>query len=308
MCLNAAGTGVAMTSVIAVITVFNAPDDLQRRSVSLLEQLDGVVLVDDGSNSIGDLPSVEGVERILLPENRGIAHALNVGVRRARERGATHLLLLDQDSEPPAGYVDLLMTRLASSDVPAVAVPEEVGDAPILRDRHTGEAFDPIQSGQLLPIEVYDRVGEFAERYFIDAVDSEFRVRAGSLGVPFLPVAGASLAHSLGDLVPLSVFGRPLRLRGRTRHVLYHAPFRTYYMVRNSVALWREQAPGHRRWMMRRSWKLAEMVVGCALLAPDAPDQVRAIVAGLADAVRNRSGRIPTATLHRVSRRRRRRS
>lgn len=294
-----------MSSVIAVITVFNAPEDLLRRSIALSDQVDAVVLVDDGSNSLRDLPEVEGIDIVLLPENLGIAHALNVGVQRAQKLGATHVLLLDQDSEPPLGYVDLLMRRLSNDGGLMVAVPEQVGGSAILRDRRTAEAFDPIQSGQLFHIDVYKRVGEFAERYFIDAVDSEFRVRAASLGIPFVPVEGAALVHSLGDLVPLTVLGRPLRLFGRPRHVLYHSPFRTYYMVRNSVALYREHARGHRGWMVRRSRKLAEMVIGCALLAPDASDQIRAIAAGLSDGLRGQDGRIPAGTLRRISRHKR---
>ncbi|WP_294981352.1 glycosyltransferase [uncultured Microbacterium sp.] len=296
--------------VIAVIPVFHAPPALAARVTALREQVDAVVLVDDGTHSTAalglELPSLHIVE---IAENSGIGNALNEGVQRARELGATHVLTLDQDSSAPAGYVEgalrILAASAASGVEVAAVVPEFVGGQRVLlRD---GFAFDPIQAGQLIPISVLDEVGPYRSDLFIDAVDSEFSIRAEEHGLRFVVAAGAQIAHELGELVPLTVFGRHLVIAGKPRHVLYHAPFRTYYMVRNSTILVRVFGRRRRRWMLFRTRKMAEMVVGCVVLSPDRGAQWRAAVAGLSDGLRGVTGRVSEERLRAIRGSRRRR-
>lgn len=287
--------------VVATIPVFRAPSDLPARVAALREQVEAVVLVDDGSGSLPstafDLP---GVEQIALETNSGIAHALNVAIQRARELGATHVLTLDQDSTVPSGYVarlmDVLRSRVATGRPSAGAVPMAAGGSAVLRD--TDDApFDPIQSGQIIPVSVLDAVGPFSEELFIDAVDSDFWLRADALGYSFAVVDGAEIEHGLGELQPIRIFGRQLVLAGKPRHVLYHSPFRTYYMVRNSIVLHRRYSRHRPRWMRRRNRKMLEMVAGCILLSTDRRSQLRAVRAGRRDARRGVLGKIDPATL-----------
>lgn len=292
--------------IVAVIPVFRAPEDLPNTIESILRQVDAVVVVDDGSKSVEGVSFPERTEVISADENCGIATALNVAIGRARELGATHILTLDQDSNLADGHVERLLRRLDAAasqgiDV-AAAVPGTVGGAPVLRETGGGP-FDPIQSGQLLPISTFDAIGEFNTELFIDAVDSEFTVRARDAGYQFVVDEDLSMEHALGEAVPLSVFGRPLILLGKQRHVLYHAPWRTYYMVRNSVWLSRRYGAAHRGWMRQRNRKMAEMVLWGSVLAPDRFAQLRAVRAGWRDGRRAALGRIPSDVLARLGRR-----
>lgn len=287
--------------VVAVISVFGAPRDLPDRARALLSQVDDVVLVDDGSSSLAPLGlNGDGLHSISLPENGGIAKALNVAIQRARELKATHVLTLDQDSELLPGHVsrliDLIDAAVAGGVRVAAGVPGVVGGAPVLRDSD-GRPFDPIQSGQVVPVETFEALGGFTERLFIDAVDSDFTVRAHTAGFEFVMDDELEMAHALGELVPITVFGKQLVLAGRPRHVLYHSPMRTYYMVRNSRWLARTYRECARDWMRFRNRKLAEMVLGGSLLAPDRWKQLRAIRAGWKDALDDRLGKIPEDVL-----------
>lgn len=295
--------------VTAVIPVFRAPASLAPRVAALVDQVDAVVLVDDGTASLSafdfDQPTVHVIE---LLANEGIGQALNKGIERARELGSTHILTLDQDSAAPTGYVEQALGALAAAEAagaePAAAVPEFVGGQRVLR--RDGFAFDPIQAGQLVPMAVLDEVGPFRAALFIDAVDSDFSIRAERAGRRFVVVDGAHIEHELGELVPLTVFGRHLVIAGKRRHVLYHAPFRTYYMVRNSTILVRDYGRHRRRWMLFRTRKMAEMVLGCVMLSPDRGAQWRAAVAGVVDGLRNVTGRVSDERLLRIQGRRQR--
>ncbi len=291
----------------AVIPVFHAPEGLAERVGAIAEQVDLVVLVDDGSQSLHSLALASAhVLTIELEENQGIGSALNTGVDRARVEGATHVLTLDQDSSIPVGYVAELLRILDASTSTGMrvgaVVPEYIQTQRVLvRD---GFAFDPIQSGQLVPLSVIDEIGPFRAEFFIDAVDSEFTVRAEEYGYRFVIAPDARIGHALGDLVPLMVWGRQVVVAGKPRHVLYHSPFRTYYMVRNSVVLIREHGARRRAWMSIRTWKMAEMVIGCVLLSPDRGAQWRALSRGMRDGLAGVSGRITAATLQAIAGRR----
>lgn len=293
-----------MSTVVAVVSVFRAPDDLPPRLVALADQVRAVVVVDDGSDSLGAIAEHPSIIKVSLPENRGIAHALNVGVERARALGATHVLTLDQDSTAPTGFVERMLEVLARAEAAGVAVaavvPELVGEQRVMRIADEPWAFDPIQAGQLVPMATFDRIGGFVESYFIDAVDSEFTVRAEEQGLRFVVADGERIDHGLGELVPLMVFGRHLTIGGKPRHVLYHAPFRTYYMVRNSIVLARTHRRARRRWMRRRNRMMAEMVLGCIALSPDRGAQLRATWLGTRDGRAGRLGKVTDATLAKV--------
>lgn len=292
--------------IVAVVPVFGAPDDLQETVASLIDQVDAVVLVDDGSHTAENLAFDGDVEVISLAENVGIASALNVAVDRARERGAEYIVTLDQDSRLAERHVRRLIALIeqasARGESVAAAVPGVVGGAPVLRGSD-GEPFDPIQSGQVIPVAVFDALGGFNTELFIDAVDSEFTVRARLAGYRFLVDEQLEMAHALGEALPLQLFGRPLVLGGKQRHVLYHSPWRTYYMVRNSVWLSRRYGTEDRAWIRRRNRKMAEMVFGGSMLAPDRFTQLSAVRAGWRDGRRGVLGRISDAQGSRFRRR-----
>lgn len=286
---------------VAVITAFRAPADLADRALSLAAQVDRVVIVDDGSRSIGDLGLAD--ERIILlelPQNVGIAAALNRGIDRARELGATHIVTLDQDSALPAGYVDeaiAMLERLTAQGAsPAAVVPAHFGEFGAASTTSPDHPHDPIQSGQVVPLAVFDEIGGFDERLFIDAVDTEFTLRARSAGHEFWVLPGSRLDHSLGEQVPIIVFGRHLSVLGKKRHHYYHAPFRTYYAMRNGLALWRLHARGHFLWLARRTAGLFWASFLAVALSHDRRAQFRAVRRGFADGVRMRLGPIPEKT------------
>lgn len=291
---------------IAVISAFRPPADLPERVAALRTQVHGVVVVDDGSASARDLAiEMEGVELIELPENRGIAAALNVGIERARELGATHVLTLDQDSVVPPGYVDSAMASLRSHAGRRVAgvVPARVEGEVVTTIGAGDRPLDPIQSGQVLVVDAFGHIGPFDERLVIDAVDSEFTLRARRHGFELYTMEPGELGHSLGDLTPLIIFGAHRSVLGRPRYWRYHAPFRTYYMVRNGLALWRLHARGNIGWLIRRTAYLIVDVTYTSLASPDRAAQFTAVAHALRDVLRWRLGKIPAATVELLARR-----
>jgi rhamnosyltransferase len=181
-----------------------------------------------------------------LPTNLGLAEAQNLGTNAARQAGATHLLLLDQDSMPAPDMVECQLAALARSGNPLTVAAPAVLDArrdarPLAffrcgrwrlqtlrcREMHEILAVDTaIASGLLIPVAALKHVGLMRAALFIDLVDIDWCLRARGAGVPIIAVCAARLAHQLGD--------PPRRVLGRA--FTYHPPHRGYYFFRN--ALW----------------------------------------------------------------------
>lgn len=290
----------------AVVSAYHPPDDLDARCRELLDQVEGIIIVDDGSDSVATLDlNDERIVPLILPRNVGIAGALNAGIELAVRAGATHILTLDQDSIVPPGYVAAMQAALHSTAAPAGGaagvVPAIVEGELVTTIGDDARPLDPIQSGQLLVVDVITRVGRFDERFVIDAVDSEYTLRVRAKGFELFVVPGVELGHSLGELEPLLVFGRHRPILGRPRYWRYHAPFRTYYMVRNGLALWRLHRRGNVGWLLRRTAYLAVDVTYTSLASPDRRQQFLAVAHALRDTVRRRWGRIPEATVRAIA-------
>jgi len=259
--------------VHAIIVTFNPAGDMLLNEIVLLSsQVDKIWVIDNASTKsllawVEDLSCEVQLELIRMASNLGLGAAQNIGINLACEAGATHVIILDQDSQPMHGMVDCLLNasnRLQSAGIQVAAV------APMYFDSTTGaasgfvrmgwfgykkqkelpsqdvvEADFLISSGSLISVSVFNDVGVMDECLFIDHLDTEWCMRAKSKGYRLFGLPAARMLHSLGD--------RRARIWFlRWRNVSYHSPFRYYYMVRNGILL-------QKRSYIPFKWKLSEL-------------------------------------------------
>lgn len=255
--------------VVAVVVTYNPdPQALARQFAALLPQVHSAVVVDNGSSDQDSLrdwvATQEGACWLPLPVNDGLASAQNQGMRLALSAGASHVLLMDQDSEPHPAMVAVLLSTLRTLPLDSVVGPAYVdrrrqqSRSPFFRLH--GLSFqrlpvdDPsvvhvvdhlIASGCLIPTPVLKRVGEMRSDFFIDFVDIEWSLRASHLGVGLYGVCAARMTHDLGD-APVVVLGRAFPV---------HSPRRHYFHVRNGVVLYRQPWITW-SWRLASAWRL----------------------------------------------------
>lgn len=239
-------------AVMAVVVTYR-PDagTLRRMLEALAPQVAAVCVVDNSDDCSNSLDvAVTGLDAhvMVLGRNLGIGHAQNIGIRWAAAQGASHVLLMDQDSVPAPTMVARLVAALAQCQSPA-------GVGPRYRDPASGHV-DPfvrieglrrrkihcspeggivevdtlIASGCLIPISVLQAVGLMRTDLFIDYVDLEWGLRARKLGYRSYGVCAAEMEHSVGGV----------RIQVGSRRVPAHSPLRHYYQVRNTVLFLRE--------------------------------------------------------------------
>ena len=105
-----------------IVTYVPQPEVLRQLLEALLPQVCGVFLVDNTPEDDGRVPELlaslddSRIHLHRLGWNQGIAIALNAGIRRAIDSGATHILLSDHDSLPSDTMVEgLLQTSLSTA-------------------------------------------------------------------------------------------------------------------------------------------------------------------------------------------------
>jgi rhamnosyltransferase len=291
----------------AAIVVTYRPDVSALEGVrALARQVEHIVVADNGSGkeSSSFFDGLPGKDAIVLQlaGNLGVAAAHNAGITRARALGASHVLLLDQDSVPAPDMVPTLLeaeARLLAQGVKVAAV------GPVYYDQRVGKAWPfyrlsalgmkgqhcagaetvpcdfLISSGSLIRLAVLDEIGGMNDGYFLEHVDTEWALRAKSRGFALFGVCGAKMLHSLGDdAVSVPLTGRRVQL---------YQPYRGYYLFRNAVLLWRQP-------FARMPWKLNELkrltlrLVFFSLMVPPRLERLRYMVLGLWHGLRGKSG------------------
>src|SRR5512134_1832331 len=136
------GTETLDIPMCAVVVTYNCGPGVGPTIRSVLPQVERLVIVDNGSveETRSFLEGVRAentdtVEWILLPENVGIAGALNAGMRRGIELGYPWILTMDHDSIADSRMVDALRRAVLQDTDPEKILLA----APVYVDRSTGE-------------------------------------------------------------------------------------------------------------------------------------------------------------------------
>lgn len=293
------------TDVCGVVSAYNPGPENVANVRWLLRFVARVVVVDDGSP--GDVTQAlaemeqAGAVVVRLGTNSGIARALNVGIREAIERWDPEwIVTMDQDSRFTGDYVNSALATARNSKAP-----ESVGmvcaeshnhiPLPSWGGEDEPQIFDPMTSGTVVRTSTFKKIGSFDEGFFIDCVDSEFNARLREHGLRALAGRGCNLEHSLGSARPMRILGWHARVGSKKLYVYYHAPFRVYYITRNSLILARRYALKQPAWVLRRIYMEIQSNVVRFGFGPHRRKHFVAAAAGVRDAMRQKMGKIDDA-------------
>lgn len=215
--------------VLAIVVSYNGLHTIRHGVNALRDQVGHVHIVDNGSEaeSLAILDALEQDPHVTVQrlfENRGVGHALNLGVKHAREQGFSWLLTMDQDS-----VADLSMMGAYKAAIDKH--PEWVCLAPTLVAN--GNQMEPegiliayaITSGNLVCVSIFDTIGLYDEGFFIDSIDFDFSLRLRKAGYSVFRVSRALMQHKVGEAIDVPQFLR--------RFYAQHPAVRRYYMCRN---------------------------------------------------------------------------
>lgn len=237
-----------MNKVACIIVSYNPDRGIEKCFNSLINQVDKMFIVDNGSNGdrikiLKELKNSNAnkVDLILNNENLGIATALNVGIKKALNEGYDWVITMDQDSRANDNMIEKMFEVYEGinlderKDILSIFpnfVDERVQSIEENSEIKTYEYVDAeITSGNLLKTEVFDKVGFFDDSLFIDLVDTDFCMRLNEKNIKMIKVRDAILYHNLGE----SQAVKSGFLKFNTSN---HSAIRRYYMTRNRFYTW----------------------------------------------------------------------
>jgi rhamnosyltransferase len=237
---------ILLKTACAVIVSYNCDEKILEGIDAIKNQVDFIAVIDNGSDakSIDILKKADcsRMEIIYNSSNMGIAYALNQGIRYAKKMNCNWIVTLDQDSIATKGMINEMFEVYYSfpeqyrekvvSLVP-VHIEQRIYDA----DQKTfnnikyEEVLTEITSGNLLKTDLFDKIGYFEEKLFIDCVDNEFCLRICKNGYKIIKVNASVLIHNLGDTEMRKFFNKKA-------YYTNHSFIRRYYITRNRCYIW----------------------------------------------------------------------
>lgn len=166
--------------------------------------------------------------------NEGIAYALNRSIEWSTEKGYTHVLTMDQDSSfcNFEHYKNIVEKSSSEKDIAIYSPNVNKG---ISFNNDLKEVQFSITSGSIFNLDIFRQIGLFREDYFIDAVDFEFCFRAKRYKILTYIVVNADLNQMFGNLTKTDL----------GFHSNNYSAFRTFFIARNYIWMWREYPEIH---------------------------------------------------------------
>lgn len=272
---------------VACVTTMNRPDECLgilrdiAADAAALGAVAGIVVVDQGTDRVRDAAGFEDVAqrlgdrlRIVEQANHGGSGGFSRGMIEAREWGATHALLLDDDVRletdalarlaafaAHASHPDTIVgAQMLSTDNPTVLhsmgervdrdaywwtpvdkdlAPVDLAGVPLESSPSLHRPYDVDFNGWwmcLIPLSLTERIG-MSMPFFLKWDDTEFSLRAATVAAPTVTLPGAALWH-----VPWTSKDDGLdwqayfQLRNRMITALLHAPKRPRRLLSTSFA------------------------------------------------------------------------
>ena len=294
--------------IFAVVISFN-PDIhlLNAEYHSICNQVDGIFYIDNNSKNKTDIKQWCADKRnasfVWLESNEGIGVAQNIGIRKALECDASHIIIFDQDSVVDNDFVACLLhseqegikdgynvgitgpVYYSDDNYPYPVV--DVSEGRVKRIQL--DSFENylstshiIASGELIKVEVLLKAGLMREDLFIGFIDYEYCFRAKKFGYDTIVSKKAIMKHKMGDK-QISFFGRKIGI---------YSPFRRYFDCRNTILIQKDQI--FPKTLRRYYLKLIFVKILISIFwGPNRCQQLRYCWRGLLDGINGFSGKCP---------------
>lgn len=229
--------------ISTLIIWFNPDYQAKNNLLPYINIFEKIYIVDNSSrdNSL-IIPKDDKVYYLPLHENLGIAKALNIGCKKAKEDGFDWALTMDQDSlweeNKLKSYINFCEQIINKyHDVKSIAafpmmehsvtysILKKIQNCKHVESKNTYEFCDRcICSGNLIELNIWEKLKGFYEPLFIDDVDYEYCYKLRNAGYKIIQSNVHVFLHTIGT-------GKKTILPGLDKH----GSFRLYYIIRNKL-------------------------------------------------------------------------
>lgn len=277
--------------ICAIIITYNVGKNIENVVNAIKEQVTFVILIDNGSNSDTTKILLElkhnnkNVEVILNEENLGIAKAINIGVDLAKNKKCDWILTLDHDTICQKDMIKNMLyvyEKYNNKELIAMLSPKvfETTKKCYITPKEKGlfnEVNECIQSGSLIKLDVFDKIGYFNEKLFIYHVDYEFCERVILNKMKILQCNNTVIYHEEGYKVPKNFLNI-------TTYYNNYSKLATYYISRNTIYM-------AKKYNFLYSKRILKDLVYITIFDKDKAEKLKYLFYGISDAIKNKYGK-----------------
>jgi rhamnosyltransferase len=294
-------TMINANNTIALIISYNPAANILLIVENIKNQVNKILIFDNGSESDTLIEKIrENLNCIIVKnsKNLGVSEALKFAKNYAIENGFSWLLTLDQDSIPTKDFIKKL-----TSIYEKYPEPEKIAIlSPVHQEEKSKKIFEPdifykkissnidqnwievpwiLTSGNLVRLEVFQKISGFDSNLFIDAVDTDFCFQCTDMGYKILVIPTVFMSHDVGYQVKGLI---------KKRLASIHVPIRNYYQFRNRILLWKRHYKKHFPWIMRDFVYGTKKLLDNLLFADQKLLRIKLIVRGLWHGIIGKTG------------------
>ncbi|HBI61841.1 MAG TPA: hypothetical protein DDY31_11630 [Lachnospiraceae bacterium] len=228
----------------AVVVAYHPDSAVVENIKSYAKDLE-IVYVHDNSEEKNEefekkINQIENVIYNFSGENQGLCVPFNKYYKLAIKKGLDWLITFDQDSAAAEGMIPAMQSFAESSeclDTIGIVSPtiNELDYSSISQDSLFTYYDLIIQSGAMHRLSMMEKVGDYNEDLFIDAVDWEYCVRCRMEGYRIVRLNQAILLHNQSDNAVKEKF-----VGGKMIYIDKFSPARYYYRYRNALYCYRK--------------------------------------------------------------------
>lgn len=263
-----------------VVVSYNPDLSFSKNLTQYLKIVNKIFVIDNNSDENIDIlissNYSKNIDVIKSKTNNGIAWALNMGINKAILHGYKWVLTFDQDSFPnknilhyysevikQVGNIGLIGTKFSSNKS-------------IISEITFDKSLTVITSGTLHSINIFEKVGLYNEKLFIDNVDFDFTLRVRLADLNVLRIKESLIQHKLGT--PIKKFGIESS---------NHSLIRRYYYARNHVFLTKSYFGQFPLFIAKKNFFFIKSIFVLILLEDAVIDKLKIIYKGIKDGFKN---------------------
>ena len=214
--------------VSGVVVLYNPEDDYINNINSYLDDLDLLYVIDNSDNK-HDFSNNKRIKYIFNNDNLGVAKALNMACEMAIKDKYNWILTMDQDTKFNKNVMSVMKEYIQNNDTTNDAIVVPWHNTKLDIEKSTEQIDYPLQvmtSGNLVNLNIYQKIGKYNEDYFIDGIDIEYCLRIKKYGYRIVRLNNIQIDHDLGNI-------EYHKFLGKTYLCTNHNYIRNYYIGRN---------------------------------------------------------------------------
>jgi rhamnosyltransferase len=263
-----------------VVVSYNPDSSFVINLAQHLKIANKIFIIDNNSDKDIDslIPSdfLNNIVVIKSKTNKGIAWALNIGIKEAILLDYKWVLTFDQDSFPNNNllyYYSEVIKKVENIGLIGTKYSLNKSD---ISEVTFDKTLTVITSGTLHPLNIFDKVGLYNEKLFIDNVDFDFTLRVRLANLNVLRIREPLIQHKLGT--PIKRYGIESPNHNITRR---------YYYARNHIFLTKKYFLKFPFWIAKKNFFFIKSILVLIIVENEVIEKLRVIYKGIKDGFEN---------------------